>query len=146
MAADTPGAAAERSPTAHAGYVRQVAATLADHGIDTDNLEISARQKRTASMKITERDPFGAIGKNAEWIMLHWDEGNGWSYQVQYPGDKLPRGRVFFGFSAVPVPGQIATWLTVSLAHPEIEPNHEDGPFDTPDMEGILRTYSATAR
>jgi hypothetical protein len=145
MAADPAEEAGSRSTAAHEAYVRQVVTALAAREIDVTDLEISAGRTRAASMKVVEREPFGPMGRDAEWITLRWDEREGWSYQVQYPDDGLPRGRVFFGFSNVPAPFQIAAWLTVGLAHPEIEPSHEDGPFETPDLEEILRAYAVTA-
>lgn len=141
-AAEVPGTGL---PATHEGYIRQVTATLDRQGIEVSELTISADQTRSASMKITEREPFGEMSRNAERITLRWQEREGWSYQVQYPEDDYRRERIFFGFSAVPEPSQIAAWLTVSLAHPEIEPNHNGGPFETPDLDVVLRAYSVTA-
>ncbi|CAL9677699.1 hypothetical protein SUDANB95_08026 (plasmid) [Actinosynnema sp. ALI-1.44] len=134
------------SPRAsHEAYVRKVVLALADRGVQADDVEVLASAVRRAQMTVTEIEPMGTLWESAQSVRLLWDERNGWSWQVHYVGEQEPRTPIFFGLSAVPEPRAVADWMAVSLAHPEVTPSREDGPFDTPDLDVVLRAHGAVA-
>lgn len=128
----------------HEHYMRSVADELGERGLEVADLEIRDGASRQALMRVTEADPVGTVWTDSDWLRLRWDEHYGWSWQVRYLGETQPRGAVYFGVSAVPPPAAIADWMFVSLTHPEAEPSREHGPFNTPDIDVVLRAYTPT--
>ena len=129
------------SPASHEAYVRKVVTALADRGIRADDVQAVAETPRRAWMTVSEVEPLGTHWQAARWVRLRWDEDRGWSWQVLYSSEREPRSPIFFGVSAVPAPDAVADWMLVSLAHPEVTPNRQDGPLTTPDLDARLRGY-----
>ena len=73
-----------------------------------------------------------------------WDEEDGWSLAV---GGAPEASRVHKGLGVVPDPEDVAAWVEVLLAHPELTPSREDHPFRDrsvadPGFEAQLARYA----
>lgn len=140
----------ENSPAAgHEAYVRAVVAEMAARGVEVDELTFVAAPVRGAMMRIVvdadssaSSRPRSEVWRTAQWLRLRWDELSGWGWQVRYAGDSAPRAAIFFGVTALPRPSAVADWIPLWLAHPEIAPSRDDGPFTTPDLDVVLRSYA----
>jgi len=73
-----------------------------------------------------------------------WDEEDGWSLAV---GSGPAASRVYKGLGVAPDPEDVAAWVAVLLAHPELTPSREDHPFrdhsvPDPAFEAQLARYA----
>jgi hypothetical protein len=78
-----------------------------------------------------------------ELASVSWDEENGWSLSVS---NESLTGQVHKGLDVVPEPEDVAAWVVVSLAHPELAPGRDDHPFRDhrvadPGFEALLAAY-----
>jgi hypothetical protein len=128
---------------AHDAYVRVVVDELTERGIQVSDVVVGAGDVLRAEMVVAEVDPMHTSWRDAEGVVrLYWDQRQGWTWQVRYAGESQSRGAVHFGVSAVPQPTAVADWMLISLTHPEAVPSREDGPFETADLEAVLRAYA----
>jgi hypothetical protein len=78
---------------------------------------------------------------------LDWDEENGWSLGLRRdPASLAIVSPVYKGLSVLPDPEDVASWVVVLLAHPELTPDREDHPFrdhavEDPEFEAQLARY-----
>lgn len=131
----------------HAAYITAVVEALARKGIRVEQVEIRPGPPLKASMTVVEVDaPDNTVVSAAEWVRLLWTPRAGWGWLAKYENVQQAGRPVYHGFSAVPRPDAVAAWVHVAMTHPEVQLDQEGGPFDTPDLEQVLRGYAVTSR
>jgi len=102
--------------------------------------------RREATLVLRPDDSAFAARLPAE-ASVSWDEDNGWSMLVcQGP----LASHVHKGLGVLPDPEDVAVWVAVLLAHPELTPSREDHPFrdhsvPDPAFEAQLSRYAPGA-
>jgi hypothetical protein len=97
---------------------------------------------------VVQDDDPGVAAEGRGDASLCWDEEDGWSLRVRLDESDLSSGvPVYKGLGVVPEPEDVAVWVAVLLAHPEVTPSREDHPFRdhlTQDraFEELLARYS----
>lgn len=131
--------------TGHAPYIAAACRAIQTRGILVADVKTAASSggRREATLLLrpdetafTERVPAEASAT--------WDEEDGWSLAV---GDASEASRVHKGLGVVPDPEDVAAWIEVLLAHPELTPSREDHPFREhsaadPGFEAQLARYA----
>lgn len=74
-----------------------------------------------------------------------WNEEDGWSLVANREPAESP---AYKGLEVVPAPDDVAAWVVVLLAHPEVTPSREEHPFrdhsvPDPGFEAELARYAA---
>jgi hypothetical protein len=136
---------AQGHKTGHAPYIAAVYRAIQTRGILVADVKTTASSggRRAATLLLrpdeaafTERVPAEASAA--------WDEQDGWSLA---PGGAPEASRVHKGLGVVPDPEDVAAWIEVLLAHPELTPSREDHPFRDhsvadPGFEAQLARYA----
>jgi len=136
------------SETLHTAYIAEVVRSLAASGVpaDTDRVTVLAGPPRLASTLI---DP-EVVGRwrDAEWMALAWSERSGWSWQVKFAHEPIPRDAVYFGVALLPLPEQITVWVMTLLGHRGIDlPRRPYRPyFAGADLDIALARYEVLSR
>jgi hypothetical protein len=131
--------------TGHAPYIAAACRAIETRGILVADVRTTAssggRRKATLMLRpdeaaFTERVPAEASAT--------WDEEDGWSLAA---GGAPEASRVHKGLGVVPDPEDVAAWIEVLLAHPELTPSREDYPFRDhsaadPGFEAQLARYA----
>ncbi|MGH3305852.1 MAG: DUF6292 family protein, partial [Streptosporangiaceae bacterium] len=106
--------------------------------------------RRSALMLLGPDDPAAATETGSGDARLTWDEENGWSLAARREAEAVAVGdTVYKGLGVVPDPDDVAAWVVVLLAHPELTPSREGHPYRDrsvrdPAFEGSLARYAAT--
>jgi hypothetical protein len=106
--------------------------------------------RRSALMLLGHADTAAVTETGFGDATVTWDEENGWSLTVRRDGEAVATSDpVYKGLGVVPDPDDVAAWVVVLLAHPELTPSREDHPFRDrsvrdPAFEESLARYAAT--
>ncbi|WP_309114665.1 DUF6292 family protein [Saccharothrix sp.] len=132
----------------HTPYITEVVRSLLTLGLSVadDEATVLAGPPRFASIPI-EADVIGGRWRDAEWMLLAWDERSGWSWQVKLVHEPSPRDAVYFGVALLPEPGQIATWASTLLVHRglRLARRPHKPHFAGPDLDTALAAYDGLA-
>jgi Family of unknown function (DUF6292) len=130
----------------HARYITAIRGAVEARDIRVTDMQVSASPDGRREAVLTLRPDSEAFAERVpEAASASWDEDNGWSIGVR---GGLPAGRVHKGLSVLPDPEDVAAWVVVVLAHPELTPSYEDHPFRDhevadPEFEVQLARYAA---
>jgi hypothetical protein len=116
----------------HGPYIAAVRRQLEARGIRSSDIRVSRRDgRRATALLVALADADNVIGAGATSdASLYWDEEDGWSLRARPDaGDPGSADPVHKGLSVVPEPADVAAWVVVLLAHPELTPSREDHPF-----------------
>jgi hypothetical protein len=137
-----------RSSTGHSAYINVVHRCLQEHDIRVSQImAVSSRGPRNAQLRLRPA-PDALADPVPEEAFLHWDEENGWSLGLRRDPETLAIvNPIFKGLSVLPDPEDVASWVVVLLAHPEVTPSREDHPFrdhavEDPEFEAQLAQYA----
>ena len=102
------------------------------------------RVRKARLMLRPEQDAFAEAGLAP--ARAAWDEGHGWSLSAWRESISY---QISKGLDVVPDPDDVAAWVVVALAHPELTPSYEHGPLrahsvSDPEFEARLARYAAT--
>src|ERR1022692_2811111 len=128
----------------HAAYIAAVAGAIELRGIRVTDVRTSAADgRREATLQLRPDETAFPVQAPAE-ASATWDEEDGWSLTVER-GQQA--SRVHKGLGVVPDPEDVAAWVSVLLAHPELTPSREDHPFRNhsvpdPGFEAQLARYA----
>ena len=101
-------------------------------------------------MLLGSDDPTAVTETGSGDATVTWNEEDGWSFAARRDAAAIAAGDpVYKGLGVVPDPDDVAAWVVVLLAHPELTPSREGHPFrdrsvDDPAFEGSLARYAAT--
>jgi hypothetical protein len=133
----------------HGHYVAAVRRQLEACGISASDIRVCRQDgRRATALLVALTDADGVSGASTSDASLYWDEGDGWSLRTRPDaGDLSSAAPVYKGLSVVPEPADVAAWVLVLLAHPELTPSREDHPFRDHLMqdrgfEELLARYS----
>jgi hypothetical protein len=134
--------------TGHAPYIAAACRAIETRGILVADIRTTASGGGRREATLLLRPDEAAFTKRvpAE-ASATWDEDDGWSLAV---GGAPEASRVHKGLGVVPDPGDVAAWIEVLLAHPELTPSREDHPFRDhsaadPGFEAQLARYAPGA-
>ena len=129
----------------HAPYIAAACRAIETRGILVADVRTTASSggRREATLLLRPDEAAFAERLPAE-ASATWDEEDGWSLAV---GDVPSASRVHKGLDVVPDPEDVAAWIEVLLAHPELTPTREDHPFRDhsvadPGFEAQLARYA----
>jgi hypothetical protein len=131
----------------HGPYAAAVRDCLESNDVEVTSLTatITADGLREAMLELRpDQDAFAEpVPARA---MARWDEENGWSVRVSR--EALPGHEIREGLSVLPEPDDVAVWVVVALAHPELSLSREGPPLRQhrvadPDFEARLARYAA---
>ena len=143
------GMGAERHVRAdHGPYIQAVCAGIEARDVRVDGRDTGMSPGRGRTARLTLRPELEAFAEPvpAEAVAF-WDEENGWSLQA---GPQPEGGQVSKGLAVLPDPADVAAWVVVALAHPELTPSYENGPLRAhgvadPGFEARLARYRAAS-
>lgn len=134
----------------HSAYIAAVRHQLEAQDIATVDVRISVSSegRREAAMRLKPGDsaPVDQVPLDAS---MSWDEEYGWSLLAHYDSiPPVPGSPVHKGLSVLPDPDDVAAWVVVLLARPDVTPSREDGPHrdcssPEPAFEDQLAGYTA---
>jgi len=129
----------------HAPYIAAACRAIETRGILVVDVRTTASSggRRQATLLLRPDEAAFAERLPVE-ASATWDEEDGWSLAV---GDVPSASRVHKGLAVVPDPEDVAAWIEVLLAHPELTPSREDHPFRDhsvadPGFEAQLARYA----
>jgi hypothetical protein len=137
-----------RSYTGHSAYIGAVRDRLQERGVRVSAImPVSSRGPRNAQLRL--RPALDAFADPVpEEAFLYWDEEDGWSLGLRRdPATLAIVNATFKGMGVLPDPEDVASWVMVLLAHPELTPSREDHPFrdhavEDPQFEAQLARYA----
>jgi hypothetical protein len=137
--------AQEPRQAGHAAYIAAVGRSIESRGIRVTDVMtgLAADGRREAALQLfLDETAFPADVPGA--ASASWDEEDGWSVDA---GGGPAAGRIHKGLGVVPGPEDVAAWVVVLLAHPELTPSREDHPFrdhrvPDPVFEAQLASYA----
>jgi hypothetical protein len=131
--------------TGHAPYIAAACRAIETRGILVADVRTTASSggRRAATLLLRPDETAFAERVPAE-ASAAWDEEDGWSLAV---GGAPEASCVHKGLGVVPDPEDVAAWIEVVLAHPELTPSREDHPFRDhsvadPGFEAQLARYA----
>lgn len=130
----------------HAFYITAIRSAVEARDIRVTDERVSASPGGRREAALTLRPDSEAFAERVpEVASASWDEDNGWSILLR---DGSPTIRMHKGLSVLPDPEDVAAWVVVALAHPELTPSYEDHPFRDhevadPEFEDQLARYTA---
>ena len=129
----------------HAAYVAAVVRRVEARGIRVTDVRttVAAYSRREATLQLRPDEAAFPLQVPPE-ASASWDEEDGWSLVVELG---LRASCVHKGLTVAPDPEEVAAWVTVLLAHPELTPSREDHPFRNhsvpdPGFEAQLARYA----
>jgi len=132
----------------HVPYIAAACRAIEARGILVADVRTTASSggRREATLLLRPDEAAFAEQVPAE-ASATWDEDDGWSLAV---GGAPEASRVHKGLGVVPDPEDVAAWVEVLLAHPELTPSREDHPFRDrsvadPGFEAQLARYAPGA-
>jgi hypothetical protein len=134
----------------HSAYIAAVRHHLETQDIATVDVRISVSPegRREAVMRLVPDDS-APVGQVPLDVSVRWDEEYGWSLLARYDSaPPVPGSPVHKGLAVLPDPDDVATWVVVLLARPDVTPSREDGPYRDrssadPAFEAQLAHYIA---
>jgi hypothetical protein len=130
----------------HAFYITSIRGPVEARDIRVTDVQVSTSPdgRREAVLALWP-DSEAFAERVPEAASVSWDEDNGWSVLVR---DRSLASRVHKGLTVLPDPEDVAAWVVVVLAHPELTPSYEDHPFRDhevvdPEFEDQLTRYAA---
>jgi hypothetical protein len=135
----------------HAPYVTAVRRHLEERDVRVAEASIAGHgSRREAKMLLCpDEDGFGEQAPVEAFVT--WDEENGWALAAHQDSTRITAGVPRrMGLGVLPEPAEVAAWVAVLLAHPEVTPSREDHPFrnhliDDPQFEAQLARYTPGA-
>ncbi len=131
----------------HGPYIAAVVRSIEGSGIRVANVAaaISGDGRREAVLRLWP-DESAFAWRVAGEVRASWDEDDGWSLLVQ---EESVVSLVYKGMGVLPDPEDVAAWVVVALARPELTPSYEDGPsrshsVSDPEFEARLARCAAT--
>jgi hypothetical protein len=139
----------ERVRAGHAAYVGAVQRGLEEREVIVTLTRTGSSQGvRNAELHLRPDPDMTATPFPGE-AFLDWDEEKGWSLGLRRdPVTLAVLSPVYKGLSVLPDPDDVASWVVVLLAHPELTPSREDHPFrdhavEDPEFEAQLARYGS---
>lgn len=140
-----------RDRAGHAPYIGAVRRCLEAREVEVITVSLSGHDgRRSALMLLGPDDAAAATETGSGDAAVTWDEENGWSLAARGDAEAVAAGEpVYKGLGVVPDPDDVAAWVVVLLAHPELTPSREGHPFrdrsdGDPAFEESLARYAAT--
>jgi hypothetical protein len=118
----TPRRAASRADLVH--YIAAVRVAIRGRDIQVSATSHTTGPDRRHAAMLTLRPDQGAFAEPVPaeaWA--RWDEDGGWSMIAHREGLSSVIGK---GLDVMPAPVDVAAWIVVLLAHPELTPSYED--------------------
>ena len=129
----------------HAFYIEAVRRGIEEHDVRVADVRLSTTPdgRREAAL-VLRPDAAAFVERVPEEASANWDEDNGWSVLVRH-GSLV--NRVYKGLGVLPGPEDVAAWVVVLLAHPELTPSYEEPPYRDhavadPEFEDQLTRYA----
>lgn len=132
----------------HAFYIAAIRRAVESRDVRVAEVQVSTSPDGRREAVLTLHPDSEAFAERVpEVASASWDEDNGWSILVR---DASLVSRVHEGLNVLPTPDDVAAWVVVVLAHPELTPSYEDQPFRVheatdAEFEGQLARYVAWA-
>jgi len=129
----------------HAFYVEAVRRGIEEHDVRVADVQlVVARDGRREATLVLRPDAEVYLERVPEEASASWDEDNGWSVLVRQ-GSLV--NQVCKGLGVLPDPEDVAAWVVVLLAHPELTPSDEQHPYRDhavvdPEFEDELARYA----
>jgi len=139
---------AQGHETGHAPYIAAACRAIETRGILVADVRTAGTSGgRREAMLLLRPDEAAFAERVPAEASAVWDEEDGWSLAV---GGAPEASRVHKGLGVVPDPEDVAAWVEVLLAHPELTPSREDHPFRDrsvadPGFEAQLARYAPGA-
>jgi Family of unknown function (DUF6292) len=139
----------EHSPASHARYIGEVVHLLKRRDVSATLISMSSPGDRREARLLLRPDQEAFTEPVPAEAALGWDEENGWSLIISADPDVPVAPAPFYkGLSVLPDPEDVAAWVVVVLAHPELTPSRDDHPFRDraaadPAFEDELARYAA---
>lgn len=130
----------------HALYIAAIRCAVEARDVRVADVQVGTSPEGRREAVLNLRPDSEAFAERVpEVASASWDEDNGWSMLVR---DGSLASRVHKGLSVLPDPEDMAAWVVVALAHPELTPSYEDHPFRDhevadPEFEDQLARYTA---
>ena len=132
----------------HEPYIQAVCRSIEGRDVRVVAAGVTRFTRRVRRSQLTlrpELDAFAVAGPAQ--ATAAWDEESGWSLSVRRQSIDY---QVSKGLDVVPDPDDVAAWVVVALAHPELTPSYEDGPLRShsvsdPEFDARLARYAATS-
>lgn len=132
----------------HRPYIEAVCASIEARGIRVAGNGTGASPGTGRTARLTLRPDQEAFAEPVpDEALALWDEVHGWSLLAS----PQPAGcRISKGLAVLPDPADVAAWVAVALAHPELTPSYENGPLREhgvadPEFEARLARYPAAS-
>ena len=132
----------------HAHYIAAIRRGMEARGVRVIDIGTSAAAdgRREATLLLRPDETAFPVPVPAQ-ASASWNEEDGWSLAV---GNGPAASRVHKGLGVAPDPEDVAVWVAVLLAHPELTPSREDHPFrdhsvPDPAFEAQLSRYAPGA-
>jgi len=131
--------------TGHAPYIAAACRAIETRGILVADVRTTASSGGRREATLLLRPDEAAFDEQVPAAAsATWDEEDGWSLAV---GAAPEVSRVHKGLGVLPDPEDVAAWVEVLLAHPELTPSREDHPFRDhsvadPGFEAELARYA----
>jgi hypothetical protein len=132
----------------HEPYIQAVYRSLEARSIRVAGAGVTASRRCARQAELVLRADQDAFAEPVPGqASAFWDEENGWSLLVQH---KTIGSRISKGLDVLPDPDDVAAWVVVTLAHPELTPSYERGALRSrsvsdPDFEARLARYPAVS-
>jgi hypothetical protein len=115
----------------HSAYIAAVCHQVEAQDISTVDVRIgvSPEGRREAAMRLKPGDS-APVDQVPLDVSVSWDEEYGWSLLARYDSiPPVPGSPVHKGLTVLPDPDDVAAWIIVLLARPDVTPSREDGPY-----------------
>ena len=111
----------------HAFYIAAVRGAVEARDVRVADVQVSTSSDGRREALLALRSDDEAFAERVpEVASVSWDEDNGWSILLQ---DGSLVSRVHKGLGVLPEPEDVAAWVVVALAHPELTSSYEEHPF-----------------
>jgi hypothetical protein len=111
----------------HAFYIEAVRRGIEERDVRVPDVRLgTGRDERREATLVLRPDAGAFVERVPQEASASWDEDNGWSVLVRQ--DSLVN-RVYKGLEVLPEPEDVAAWVVVLLAHPELTPSYEEHPY-----------------
>lgn len=134
----------------HTRYIHEVLHRLELRDVAVRLINMGSPGGRREARLLLRPDQDAFAEQVPDEAALGWDEENGWSLVISADPDvPLAPAPFYKGLSVLPDPEDVAAWVVVLLAHPELTPSREDHPFrdhaaSDPAFEDELAKYAAS--
>ena len=141
------------TPSDHRPYIETVRVALLLRDIRVGAASFNPGRVRSAAMTLPAPDeefdePWHRTFTSAQFVELRWNEEDGWSLLALHPAEAALLPTIWHhGFTVVPPPEKVCTWLALLLTMPGISGSGDDGRYCThqhsdPAFEASLAAYA----